>query len=52
MVILAGKVYISTWYDEETFPGNWKIALSNTGWTNNKLGLYWIKEVFDPNIYN
>ena len=52
MVILAGKVHISTWYDEKTFPGNWKIALSDTGWTNDKLGLYWIKEVFNPNTYN
>jgi hypothetical protein len=52
MVILAGKVHISTWYDEETFPGNWKIALSDTGWTNDELGLYWVKEVFDPNTRN
>jgi hypothetical protein len=52
MVILAGKVHISTWYDEGTFPGNWKIALSDTGWTNDELGLYWIKEVFDPNTIN
>jgi hypothetical protein len=52
MVILAGKVHISTWYNEKVFPSNWKIALSDTGWTNDELGLYWIKEVFNPNTCN
>ncbi|KAF2177118.1 hypothetical protein K469DRAFT_720979, partial [Zopfia rhizophila CBS 207.26] len=26
----------------------WKIALSETGWTNDKLGYIWLTQVFDP----
>jgi len=40
MVILVGKVHISTWYDEGIFLSDWKIALSDSSWTNDDLGLY------------
>ena len=30
MIILAGKVYISTWYDENRLPSDWAIGLSST----------------------
>jgi hypothetical protein len=52
MIVLAGKVHISTWYDEKLFPSHWNVALSDTGWTNNKLGLHWVKEVFDKHLRN
>jgi len=47
MIILAGKVHISIWYDEKQLPSNWTIALSETGWTNDVLGLIWLRNVFD-----
>jgi hypothetical protein len=49
MVIFKGKVHISTWYEYNNLPPNWTIALSPNGWTNNELGLHWLKEVFEPN---
>jgi hypothetical protein len=47
MIIFAGKVYISTWYDKTKLPPNWTVGLSETGWINNVLRLIWLREVFD-----
>jgi hypothetical protein len=49
MVIFKGKVHISTWYEYNKLPPDWTIALSANGWTNNDLGLHWLKEVFEKN---
>ena len=48
MLIFAGKVHISTWYQNTEIPRDWMIALSDNGWTNDKLGLEWVQTVFDP----
>jgi hypothetical protein len=43
-IIIEGKVHLETWYrDNPDLPPNWKIAISENGWTNNELGLEWIK---------
>jgi hypothetical protein len=49
MIILAGKVHISTWYNdsENRLPRDWVVGLSTTGWTNDVLGLRWLRDVFD-----
>ena len=47
MLIFAGKVYISTWYTID-LPSGWTIALSENGWTNDKLGYHWLTEIFNP----
>jgi hypothetical protein len=41
-VIVKGKVHLSTWYSQD-LPPDWKIAVSDNGWTNDQLGLEWIK---------
>jgi hypothetical protein len=46
LIILGGRVHISTWYSEE-LPRDWHIAISEKGWTDDQLGLYWLKEVFE-----
>ncbi|KAF2191952.1 DDE-domain-containing protein, partial [Zopfia rhizophila CBS 207.26] len=33
-------------------PKNWTVTISETGWTNNQLGLIWLKDVFEPNTRN
>ena len=48
MLIFAGKVHISTWYQNAEIPRDWVIALSDNGWTNDDLGLQWVRTVFDP----
>jgi hypothetical protein len=42
-IIYKGRVHISAWYEEESIPGNWKLSVSENGWTNNALGLEWLK---------
>lgn len=46
MIVFEGKVHISTWYTEQ-LPKDWVIGLSDTGWTNDDLGLIWLKDVFE-----
>jgi hypothetical protein len=41
-IIFAGKNHLSSWYEEQ-LPGDWKISLSENGWTTNKNGVEWIK---------
>lgn len=46
MIIFQGKYHISTWYDKE-LPQDWLIALSDKGWSNDALGLVWLREIFN-----
>ena len=43
LLIFAGKCHLSAWYEEEAIPRNWAIALSDNGWTNNEIGVAWLK---------
>lgn len=45
-IIFKGKVQKEAWLQQLLAGG--KIALSEKGWTNNTLGLDWLKEVFEP----
>jgi hypothetical protein len=42
-VIFAGKHHLSAWYESDDIPGDWAIAVSENGWTNNDLGVAWLK---------
>jgi hypothetical protein len=42
-IIGAGKDHLANWYQECDLPGDWVIALSEKGWTDNRLGLEWLK---------
>jgi hypothetical protein len=42
-LIFAGQYHLSTWYEEETILRDWAIAVSDNGWTTNKLGVEWLK---------
>ncbi|KAF1926238.1 CENP-B protein, partial [Didymella exigua CBS 183.55] len=45
-IIYKGRVYISAWYEEALIPHiprNWKLSVSESGWTNNALSLEWLK---------
>ena len=45
-IIFQGKHHLSAWYKEESLPRDWVIAVSENGWTTNKLGIEWL-EHFD-----
>ncbi|KAF7575414.1 hypothetical protein PtrM4_070380 [Pyrenophora tritici-repentis] len=40
-LIFAGQYHLSAWYED--LPRDWAIAVSDNGWTNNKLGVEWLK---------
>ncbi|KAJ8108914.1 hypothetical protein OPT61_g7840 [Boeremia exigua] len=42
-LIFAGKYHLSAWYEEAEIPRDWAIAVSDNGWTNNELGVEWLK---------
>jgi hypothetical protein len=42
-IINAGQYHLANWYRECNLPGDWVIATSQNGWTNNQLGLKWLK---------
>jgi hypothetical protein len=42
-IIYKGRVHISAWYEEASIPYDWKLSVSENGWTNNALGLEWLK---------
>ena len=42
-IIVAGKVHLSTWYEDSALPYDWVITTTENGWTNNERGLEWIQ---------
>ncbi|KAH7471139.1 hypothetical protein FOMA001_g13604 [Fusarium oxysporum f. sp. matthiolae] len=50
-IIGAGQYHLANWYRECDLPGDWVIATSQNGWTNNQLGLEWLKH-FDRSTTN
>jgi hypothetical protein len=42
-LIFAGQYHLSAWYEEKDIPRDWAIAVSDNGWTNNELGVEWLK---------
>jgi hypothetical protein len=42
-LIFAGRYHLSAWYEEKDIPRDWAIAVSDNGWTNNELGVEWLK---------
>ena len=48
MVILKAKEHQAAWYQEPGLPKDWILTTSENGWTTDKIGLQWLKEVFEP----
>jgi hypothetical protein len=42
-IILTSQYHLSAWYEDAAIPRNWAIAVSDNKWTNNKLGVKWLK---------
>nr|AKC01510.1 transposase [Fusarium oxysporum f. sp. lycopersici] len=42
-LIGAGQYHLANWYRESSLPGDWAIATSPNGWTDNEIGLEWLK---------
>lgn len=50
MIIFEGKLHQAAWYEE--IPHNWTIAVSENGWTNDKIGYTWLTELFEKHTRN
>jgi hypothetical protein len=42
-IIVAGQYHLATWYRDHNLPGDWAISTTQNGWTNNEIGLEWLK---------
>jgi hypothetical protein len=42
-IIYAGKIHISSWYQDTEIPRDWVLGVSDNGWTTNQLGVAWLK---------
>jgi hypothetical protein len=43
-IIGTGQNHLASWHEESTLPCDWVIVMSQNGWTNNELGLEWLKD--------
>ncbi|KAJ5240629.1 uncharacterized protein N7469_002220 [Penicillium citrinum] len=46
-IIFKGQIYIAGWF-ESNLPSNWRIEISNNGWTTDEIGLRWLQKIFIP----
>ena len=42
-IIVKGKYYLSSWSDDNKIPKDWRIAVSDNGWTTSELTADWIQ---------
>lgn len=42
-IVVAGQYHITSWYQESNLLGDWAIATTQNGWTNNEIGVEWLK---------
>jgi DNA-binding Lrp family transcriptional regulator len=42
-IIGAGQYHLANWYRDSNLPGDWAIATSQNGWTDNEIGFEWLK---------
>jgi hypothetical protein len=47
-IIFKGQVYIAGWFESSNLPRDWRIEVSNNGWTTNEIGLRWLQKIFIP----
>lgn len=48
LIIFKGKNVLSSWVPKEALEKDVHFACSSFGYTNNELGFYWLKDIFEP----
>src|SRR6201999_259812 len=46
LIIFEAVMHQESWYTDGIIPPDWSIAVSENGWTNNEIGLYWLQQIF------
>lgn len=49
-VILKGKTFDKIWFN--MVPKDWRLEISDNGWTNDQIGLRWLQKSFIPKVRN
>ena len=52
LIIFEAVMHQATWYENSLLSYNWSIDISQNDWTNNEIGLIWLKTVFNKYIKN
>ena len=47
-IVFKGKSHIQAWYEDDALPHDWRIELSDNGWTTDQIGLSWLQNIFIP----
>lgn len=47
VVIFKGRYIQTTWFPSESVP-NWFYTTSENGWTSNKIGVEWLRQIYIP----
>ena len=47
-LIFKAKVYQQAWYEDMNLPHDWRIEISQNGWTTDEIGLSWLQNHFIP----
>jgi hypothetical protein len=42
-IVVAGQYHLASWYRGSNLAGDWAITTTQNGWTNNEIGLEWLK---------
>ena len=42
-LIFASRYHYAAWYEDEEIPRDWKLAVSDNGWTTNEHGVAWLR---------
>jgi hypothetical protein len=42
-IVVAGQYHLANWYRESNLPATWAIDTTQNGWTDNEIGLEWLK---------
>jgi len=48
LIIFKGKHVLSSWVPKGALEKDIHFACSSSGYTNNELGFYWLKDIFEP----
>ena len=43
LIILKAKLHQATWYTNTDLPRDWRIAMSENGWTDDQIGFEWVQ---------
>lgn len=48
MIIFKAKVNLLSWYEEPGLSEDWRIEVSENGWTTDAIGLSWLENICIP----